>query len=267
MGADLFGKYPDVVKETSDILGYSIVDLCMCEPEKLNNTLYTQPAVYFINALCYYDNVQALAPDDVLAGHSLGEYSALMAAGAFTYGDGLRIVKRRAEIMSKAADGKMMAVTRINENSMRSFLEKHASFEVELSNINSHTQIVLSGKENDLLNIENALNEHGYMCKLLNVSGPFHSRFYEESSRDFNDFLSSVAFNELKNTVISNVTGMPYPKDIAATLSNHLTRGVRWVDCVEYMLDGGCDIIEQIGVGKSLISLVAQIKRSWNKGA
>jgi malonyl CoA-acyl carrier protein transacylase len=116
MGKELFSQFPEITAKADEILGYSITTLCVEDPDqRLNQTQYTQPALYTVNALFYFNKLRQIGtPPSFVAGHSLGEYNALLAADVFDFGTGLKLVKKRGELMSQASGGAMAAVIGLN---------------------------------------------------------------------------------------------------------------------------------------------------------
>ena len=127
MGKELFANYPQEVRQARDILGYDIIDICQHREEALNNTLYTQPALYLVNALCFGEmKSQATKWEaaDYHIGHSLGEYNALLAAEVFDFSTGLKLVKKRAELMSEEKGGGMAAVLGMEKEVLEAILKE-----------------------------------------------------------------------------------------------------------------------------------------------
>jgi len=154
MGKDLFAAYPEQTDKASEILGYSIRELCVDDPDnRLNQTQYTQPALYVVNALGLrqmQESGAVPADIDVLAGHSLGEYNALLAAGVFDFETGLRLVVERGRLMSQAAGGGMAAVVGLGADALRAALDEAGLQSVDLANFNTPSQIVISGPAADI---------------------------------------------------------------------------------------------------------------------
>ena len=143
MGEDLFDEFADITKKADEILGYSIKDLCLNNPDQnLNQTQYTQPAMYVVNAMTYLKKKQDSKDfPDYVAGHSLGEYNALHAAGVFSFENGLKLVKKRGELMSKAKKGGMAAILNTpQENTAR----KQFVIHIALDRINNIQNCMLS---------------------------------------------------------------------------------------------------------------------------
>jgi malonyl CoA-acyl carrier protein transacylase len=176
MGEGLFDKYPKLTAIADKILGYSIKDLCLNDSaQNLSQTQYTQPALYVVNALTYQDQVvdKGLQPS-FLAGHSLGEFNALYAAKVFDFETGLRIVQKRGAIMSTISGGGMAAVIGLSEEKVRELLSGLLGKKIDIANINSSKQIVISGLQKDVLASEQSFLDAGaQMFIRLNVSGAF----------------------------------------------------------------------------------------------
>src|ERR1051326_6942106 len=178
MGRSLFGRFPELCSRADHVLGYSIEKLCLENPERrLGKTEYAQPAIYVVNALHHLAALEDLPPADYFAGHSLGEYNALSAAGAFDFDPGLALVKRRAELMGQASGGAMAAVVGLSEAVVEQTLKEHDAAGVVIANYNAPEQFVLSGSKEDLARIkpvfEGLEGVRGFVP--VRVSGAFHS--------------------------------------------------------------------------------------------
>src|SRR5690606_1967980 len=183
MGADLFDQVPEFVAAEAEIdalLGYSIRELCLNDPEnQLNLTQFTQPALYVINALHYFKCKAEGQQADYLAGHSLGEYNALLAGGAFDFVTGLKLVQKRGELMGQAKDGGMAAIIGLTADQIRAVLADNADLSgIDVANCNSPTQTVISGPVPELESGQAVFKEAGAkLYKVLPVSAAFHSRY------------------------------------------------------------------------------------------
>lgn len=263
MGKALFDQYADLTAETSDYLKYSIADLCLQNPDgKLNQTQFTQPALYLVNHLHYLAKLEENAgvEPDYLAGHSLGEYNALLAAGAFDFKTGLRLVTKRGELMSQAKNGGMAAVVGVESDDIQQALNKHQLQQIEMANLNSRTQTIISGPQAQIVRAEQAVEEAGGQIIPLPVSGAFHSRAMKPSAVAFRDYIRPVEFNWLRIPVIANFIAKPYPSNnIKDILSEQISGSVRWLESVEYLLTHGVTRIEQVGPGKILTDMVSRI--------
>lgn len=147
MGKGLFDELKELVSQADGVLGYSIAELCLLDPNgKLKQTEYTQPAIYTVNALHYFKRLMETGKQpDFVAGHSLGEYNALLAAGAFDFATGLQLVQRRARLMSKASGGAMAAILQIPAEEIAEMLAKAGLVGIDIANYNTPSQTVISG--------------------------------------------------------------------------------------------------------------------------
>ncbi|SDD52066.1 malonyl CoA-acyl carrier protein transacylase [Paenibacillus sp. CF095] len=263
MGEGLFEAFPDLVAKADAILGYSIKRLCLDNPEgKLRYTQYTQPALYVVNALTYFKKLRDGAPKpDFLAGHSLGEYNAILAAGGFDFETGLMLVKKRGELMSQASGGAMAAVVGLTEGEIKGVLVNNRLTEIDIANLNTTTQIVISGNKDDIDRAKLYFEREGADYIPLNVSAAFHSRHMQEAKEEFEQYLREFSYSELTIPVISNVTARPYnPAEIVPNLAEQLRSSVRWTDSIRYLIRQGGMEFEETGPGSVLTKIIAKIK-------
>jgi malonyl CoA-acyl carrier protein transacylase len=262
MGRNLFDEFPELIKKADTILGYSIKELCLNdEQNQLHQTQYTQPALYVVNALSYQQKIKETGeiPDFVL-GHSLGEYNALEASGAISFEDGLKLVKKRGELMSKASKGAMAAVLGVPEEEIRKILEANDLTGIDIANYNSPSQTVISGLEEDIRKAQPLFEKAEAKYIPLKTSGAFHSRYMEDAKSKFKKYLKKFKFSELKIPVISNVHARPYQQDeIASNLSDQINHSVKWLDSIRYLMDRGEMEFEELGVGNVLTKLFKNI--------
>ncbi|MFB0636030.1 ACP S-malonyltransferase [Bacillus rugosus] len=265
MGQGLFEEYQYLTDQADQILGYSIEKLCI---EKsyldLNHTQYTQPALYVVNALNYLKRVEETGrKPDFAAGHSLGEYNALFAAGAFDFGTGLRLVKKRGELMGRITGGGMAAVIGLNKEEATAVLEEHHLHDIDVANENTPRQIVISGPKKEIEKARTVF-ENTKDVKLfhpLNVSGAFHSRYMKQAKQEFKQFIDSFHFSPLTIPVISNVYAEPYHQDrLKETLSEQMDSTVKWTDSIRFLMGRGEMEFEEIGPGTVLTGLIHRIK-------
>ena len=179
MGEGLFDLYPELVAQADEILGYSIKTLCLEDPaEQLSQTQYTQPALYTVNALSFLKQKQD-APDQrpmFYLGHSLGEYNALFAADVFDFATGLRLVRERGALMAEARGGGMAAIIGLGAEQVASVLEKEGLSTIDIANMNTPEQTVISGLAEDINHVQDVFQAAGArLCIPLKVSGAFHS--------------------------------------------------------------------------------------------
>lgn len=265
MGKELFEKYPDLVARADRLLGYSLRDLCVDDPDRvLHRTEYTQPALYAVSALQYLDHVDSGgAPPAVVAGHSLGEYSALFAAGAFDFVTGLDLVRRRGELMSRAPKGAMAAVVNLDQERVAEILAALPYSGIDIANINSRGQCILSGVHDEIHApaVRAAYTEAGARFVPLNVSAAFHSRCMADVQDEFARHLAGVAFRPLRIPVIANCTARPYPTTgYTDLLVRQISSPVRWYESVSRLLASGHDDFREFGPGDVLTKLTAKIR-------
>ncbi len=264
MGQAQFAQFPQLVQQADEILGYSIEELCLHDPNnQLNQTLYTQPALYTTNALTFFSKHQQ---PDYAAGHSLGEYNALLSADVFDFATGLSLVKKRAELMQQAAGGGMAAIIGLDAYTIRSVLDDNGFHSVDLANYNAPQQIVISGMKTDIDAVQPLLEQHGAMMVIpLKVSGAFHSRYMETARIEFERFIQSFSFREPQFPVIANVDAKPYQlQTVTHNLSMQLTHSVRWSDSIVYMSELGEANFQEIGPGNVLKGLLRHILTNKN---
>ena len=259
MGAELFNRYPDLCAAADEILGYSIRELCLEDPgRKLRFTAFTQPALYVANALTWLARAEEKPPPDYLAGHSLGEYDALFAAGCFDFETGLRLVQRRGALMSRIENGGMAAVLGLDAARVVEVLRRQGA-PVDVANFNLSSQLVLAGPKADLENLIQPMEAAGARkCLLLNVSGAFHSRYMAPAAAELESFLEDFQFSAPRIEVIANTSAKPYTGSVARHLADQMRSPVRWAQTMEYLRDHGVTGIEELGPGKVLQKLWAK---------
>jgi trans-AT polyketide synthase, acyltransferase and oxidoreductase domains len=262
MGGNLFDTFGDITRTADEILGYSIKRLCHEDPRnELNHTRFTQPALYVVNALAYLRASQSGQPDFVL-GHSLGEFNALLAAGAFDFATGLQIVQKRGDLMSAVADGGMAAVLNLAAEALADVIHANSLDSVDISSFNAPGQIVIAGPRAELAIAQHKLEQAGATYIPLKVSAPFHSRHMQSARTAFAEYLKGFQFHELKIPVISNTHAAPYPRQsLGSVLEEQITSAVRWADSIRYLLQQGVTCFEEIGPGDVLKNLVPRIRR------
>lgn len=262
MGADLFEQFSDLTKIADEILGYSIKKLCLEDPNHLlNQTQYTQPALYIVNAFTYLNKIKnnALMPN-YFAGHSLGEYNALFAAGMIDFETGLRLVQRRGELMSQAANGAMAAILKCDEPTLKNILKQNHLHAIDIANYNSPNQIVLSGPLSDIKQAEQYFTDAGFIFIPLNVSAAFHSRYMQPAAEEYAKLLNDINFKPAKIPVIANLTARPYQSmDVRNHLKMQICHSVQWTETIRYLMGCGVTEFEEIGPGGVLKKLVHTI--------
>ncbi|HYC89891.1 MAG TPA: ACP S-malonyltransferase [Thermoanaerobaculia bacterium] len=277
MGAGLFDSVPEyaaVEEDVDAILGYSMRQMCLEDPDnQLKQTQYTQPSLYVVNALHYYKAMREGARPSYAAGHSLGEYNALLAAGVFDFLTGLRLVKKRGELMARAKNGGMAAVIGMTAERVTDVVRNHGLATIDVANINTPQQTVISGPVDDIQrSVEIFEKEGAKMVMPLQVSAAFHSRYMAEASRTFAEFLAPMTFAAPKIPVIANATAEPYPAsnasdNIKTLLVNQIVQSVQWTQSVRYLLDCGVTQFSEMGPGNVLTRMVQQIQQQLKAAA
>jgi malonyl CoA-acyl carrier protein transacylase len=264
MGGDLFNRFPEQVAVAEAELGYSIPDLCLRDPSnQLNQTVFTQPALFVVNALTFLNHLLETGKlPAMVAGHSLGEYDALFAAGVFDFQTGVRLVKERANLMARASGGGMVAVIGLVPDQIRQALATAGLQSMDIANLNSGSQTVISGPERDLAMSQTVLERAGaQLCKRLPVSAAFHSRYMGEAERGFEAFLKAFVFAEPRMPVLSNVTARPHDlAKIKQLLAKQITHPVRWTESVQWLLQQPRAEFLELGPGNVLSGLIRRIK-------
>ena len=264
MGAGLFEDYSSLTKTANTILGYSIEDLCLHNPDnKLNQTQFTQPALYVVNILNYLKRLDMGATQpDYVAGHSLGEYCALFVAGVIDFETGLRLVQKRGKLMAQAKDGGMAAIIGLTEKEIKDVIQSNRLQTIDIANLNAPLQTVISGPKDDILQVQSvfdALSEVRYI--VLNVSGAFHSRLMVDVWREFSQYIHQFTFSAMKIPVISNVLARPYTNEnIKQLLTDQIIYAVKWTESIHYLLERNVADFVEVGPGNILSKLLVKIR-------
>ena len=275
MGKDLYDNNPlakQLFEKANDILGYRITDI-MFEgtDEDLRQTKVTQPAVFLhsvISAFCMGDDFKP----DMTAGHSLGEFSALVAAGALSFEDGLRLVYARAIAMQKAceaAPSTMAAIVGMADDKIEEICAgiNKEGYVVVPANYNCPGQLVISGNVEAIEEACKVIKEAGAKRALpLKVGGAFHSPLMQPAKDELQAAIEKTEINTPKCPVYQNVDGKPHtdPTEIKANLIAQLTSSVRWTQCVQNMIADGADDFTECGPGKALQGMIGRIDRNVN---
>jgi malonyl CoA-acyl carrier protein transacylase len=264
MGKDLFDRFPEIVSTADRVLGYSVRELCLGDPQRqLGRTEFTQPALFTVNALHYLRHVADGAPvPDFVAGHSLGEYNALLVAEAFDFETGLRLVQKRGALMGAISGGGMAAILGLEAGRIPAVMAQSRVTTIDVANFNSITQTVLSGPTEDLERLGPAFEAAGGRVFPINVRTAFHSRYMRAVAQEFAAFLAGFRFAPLVVPVISNFTALPYRDDeIANNLIKQIDHSVRWVESVQYLLDEPEPDFVELGPGMVLARLIKEIRQ------
>ena len=270
MGKDLYEKHPyakELFEKANDILGFRITDIMFSgTDEELKQTKVTQPAVFLhsvISALCLGDDFLP----DMVAGHSLGELSALTAAGCLAFEDGLKLVAARAIAMQKAceaAPGTMAAIIALPDETVEKVCAEVAAEAgtVVPANYNCPGQLVISGTEAAINAACAKLKEaDAKRALVLPVSGAFHSPLMQPAQEELEAAIAATTFHTPKCPVYQNVDALPHtdPEEIKANLISQLTASVLWTKEVQNMVAAGATEFTECGPGKTLQSMIVKI--------
>ena len=273
MGNDLYDQNEtakQLFEQANDILGYRITDI-MFEgtDDDLKQTKVTQPAVFLhsvISAVCMGDAFQP----EMTAGHSLGEFSALVAAGALSFEDGLRLVYARAMAMQKACEAQpstMAAIIGLADEKVEEICAEVSKMDkgvVVAANYNNPGQLVISGNIEAIGEACEQLKAAGAKRALpLKVGGAFHSPLMQPAKDELQAAIEQTEFHTPKCPVYQNVDGKPHtaPEEIKANLIAQLTSPVCWTQCVQSMIADGATDFTECGPGKALQGMIAKINR------
>ncbi|MEH2390215.1 MAG: ACP S-malonyltransferase [Nostoc sp.] len=259
MGIDLLDipVAKDKFAQAEAILGWSVTEICQTQEEKLSQTLYTQPSLYVVESILA-DLLRELGHHpDLVAGHSLGEYTALYIAGVFEWSTGLYLVKRRAELMDNAVGGMMAALMNFDREQLEKVIAQTP--DVVLANDNSSAQVVISGTTEAVQAVMTQVKAKRAIP--LKVSGAFHSHLIAAAAAQFQDILESVEFQSATVPVLSNVEPIPSidAEILKQRLNKQMTGSVRWREISLQLPANGIQRVVEIGPGKVLTGL---IKRS-----
>ena len=275
MGKDLYENHAlakELFDKADNILGFKITDIMFAgTDEQLKQTNVTQPAVFLhsvISAICLGD---AFKPD-MVAGHSLGEFSALVASGALSFEDGLKLVAARANAMQKACEknpGTMAAIIALPDETIENVcaeVSKEGKV-VVAANYNCPGQLVISGDKEAIAEACEKLKAAGAKRALpLMVGGAFHSPLMQPAKDELQEAIEKTSFSTPSCPVYQNVDAKPHtdPSEIKANLIAQLTSPVRWTKSVQNMIADGADEFIECGPGRALRGMIGRIDRSVN---
>ena len=273
MQADLAAAYPfvqDIYAEASAVLGYDLWQLVQDGPaERLAETVVTQPAMLTAGYAAWRAWLEAGGPRPAqMAGHSLGEYTALVCANAIDFGDAVRVVKRRSELMQAAVPvgiGAMAAVIGLDDDAVLAVCDEASGIGIaEAVNFNTPGQVVIAGHKEAVKHaVERAEEAGARRAIILPVSVPSHSSLMIPAGEALTETLETVEFRKPDITVINATDATPYTSadDMRQRLASQVYRPVHWVDTVRTMLTAGATSIVECGPGKVLMGLVRRINR------
>ncbi|OCL26053.1 malonyl CoA-acyl carrier protein transacylase [Orenia metallireducens] len=268
MGADLVEEFA-VAKETfaeaDNALDIDISKLCFEGPaEDLQKTSNTQPAILTTSIAVYRVLKEKGIEPDIVAGHSLGEYSALVAAGVLDFTDAVKLVRKRGQLMEEA-DGTMAAIIGLNAKEVEELCQKASTAGiVEPANYNCPGQIVISGEKEGVEQATKLAQEAGAKkAVILNVSGPFHSSLMEPAGEKLSKELAEVTLNDAQVPVVTNINAEFTTKDedFVQALIKQISGSVRWEESVKAMIEDGVDTFVEVGPGRVLKGFMRRIDR------
>lgn len=277
MGKELVEASPaakTIFQKADDLLDYPLSKLCFEGPEdELNDTYNTQAAI-FVTSIAALESLKEAGYTKLpryVAGHSLGEYSAYVAAGVLSFEDGLRLVRERGRLMKKAGElnpGGMAAILKLDEEKAAEIC-RHVTDEgsgaVQVANYNSPAQIVISGSDEAVDRaVELALEAKARRAIKLAVSIAAHSELMRVIADEFRAVVDDTPLNLPETPVIANISASPLEtlEDIRAEMEGQLTSSVRWSDTVKWMIDHGIDTFIELGPKNVLSGLIRQVSKA-----
>lgn len=270
MGKDLAEAFPacrDLFEHASKVLGFDLARICFEGPdEELTKSSHAQPAIFVVSAAAYAalkEERSDLQPD-AMAGLSSGEWAALYAAGAVSFEDAVRVLEARGRFMQAACEqeaGGMLSVIGLGVDRLETIADECG---IQIANLNSPEQTVLSGRVKGIERAEGLAKEAGAKRAIrLNVAGAFHSRLMEPAAEQLQEFLRTIPLSDPVCPVVSNVKGGPFTStdEIRELMVRQVTNAVRWVDDIRWMADQGINAYVECGPGKVLSGLVKRIDK------
>ena len=275
MGRSIAEKLPaarQLFEEADDILGFRLSRVCFDGPAtELDTTAISQPAIFVTSLaaleLLRAENPQAIDSCEIAAGLSLGEYTALVFAGAFSFADGLRVVKRRGEAMQQASDATpsgMVSVLLLDREKVESIRDRAAAFgRIEIANYLCPGNLALSGEKTACEKAAELATAEGGKAVPLAVAGAFHTKLMQPADERLAEALASVTISRPRIQVISNVDAQSHgdPDTIRRNLIRQVVSPVRWEDSMRSLLDKGVSQFFEIGPGRVLRGLLKRIDR------
>lgn len=269
MGSDLSDEFPDIreiFEALDDICGKPISRLCFKGPlDDLTLTINLQPAVTAVNLACLTALGQNGVEADIAAGHSLGEFAAMVSSGVISWQDALRCVNARGEFMHRESlsnPGVMAAVLGMNIDEVTKIVEESSAKGIlAVANHNTAEQIVITGQKEPLDFAIRQIKEMGKRAIPLQVSGAWHCELMRNAVKDFRDFMDPIPFSEPKKAILFNATGMREtdPLKIKDIMAQQLVSPVKWYDIIMTMINEGVDTFIEVGPKKVLTGIVNKI--------
>lgn len=269
---DAFPEGAEYFERANEVLDYDLRALCWNGPEEtLTNTLHAQPALLTTGVLCFAWAQSRGLKAEMTAGHSLGEYSALVAAGALEFEDALKLVARRAELMSyaqpnSATAGAMAAIIGLEDEAVKSLVEEVRDGRVLVAaNFNAPGQVVVSGAPDAIEDILKAAKPRGAkMAIKLPVSGAFHSPLMQHAAQELSTLIEAAPIKAAQIPIYQNTTAAAAtsPEEIKSALVPQMTNAVRWTETITTMIGNGATQFYELGTGNVLSGLLKRIDKS-----
>ena len=273
MGADLFEARPDLLGDAADeVLGFSLREVCLEGPEeRLTRTEHAQPALFALSYALWEELSKQFPPPAAAAGHSLGEYTALVAAGMLSYRDALSVVAERGRAMAAASDANpssMAAVIGVDLEAVEAAcsVRRSEGGSLWVANINAPGQVVVAGGVSDVEWLEERASDLGLRRVMgLAVAGAFHSPFMQPASDRLSSVFDGVEISDGRFPVYSNVTARPVSsEDLVATLVDQVVSPVRFAETLENMAAAGIDTFVHVGPGDVTAGLARRTVKGSN---
>ncbi len=274
MGKDLYESFPvarRVFEEADAALGFSITELCFQGPEEeLRKTYNTQPAILTVSMACYAVLKEKGIVPQIVAGHSLGEYSALVAAGVLQFADAVRLVRKRGQFMQEAVplgQGSMAAILGMDRDKIVSIcqqIEADGHGVVQAVNFNCPGQVVIAGEKAAVEKAAEDLKAAGAKrAVMLPVSAPFHSSLMQPAAERLSAELDAITVSDAEIPVVANIHGKIVEKgeEIKSSLVKQADSPVLWEDCVAGMTSFGANLFIEVGPGKVLSGFTKKIDK------
>lgn len=266
---DAYSEVKEIFEEASDAIGHNLANICFEDEHAIHFTPYTQPAILTVShAIERVAEAEGLKAD-MLAGLSLGEYSALVSGEALSFYDAVKLVHTRGTLMENAVpdgQGKMAAVIGLEGSVLEELCKKVSDKHyVAVANYNTPSQLVISGTAAGVDQVADLAKEAGAKKVVeLKVSGPFHSQMLKSAADEFSQHMNKLSFAELKKPVYSNVTAQPYQdaSAIPELLTRQMVSSVRFEQMIKQMIEDGAESFIEIGPGKTLKSFIKSINRN-----
>jgi [acyl-carrier-protein] S-malonyltransferase len=260
MGKDLYDEFPLAKKlydEADKLLGFSLKQICFEGPKDVLTEAKNAQVAILLNSYVIFSIIKDKLDFSCVAGHSLGEYTAYLVAGSFSFPDVLHLVRFRGELMSATKEGTMSAVIGLSAEEVKKIVEKTEGI-VKAANFNTPLQAVISGEVKAVKEAEKRLKEKGAKTIPLEVRGAFHSPLMKDVSLPFKKVLSRTEIRPPKVPVYSNVTAekVTEKEDILQTLGDHIEKPVRWVEILLNMKRDGVEQFIEIGCHSILVKMV-----------